>query len=245
VIPLTLDVLPIDQAIALLTRLAGRSATPSSDEQTGVSRIVACCGYLPLAIALAGALLRNHCRWSTRYLADLLATEQERLEHLDVGDRSVQAAFAMSFRHRPAEQRRLFALLGVHPGPQVDLLATAAMTGDTLAETRRSLKTLHNDNLIEETAPDRYRLHDLLRVYARTLAADLTSDDYRSAQGRLLTYYLHAVQTANTFFPAFRASRLPPITAAPTSIVPARGSPSNCPPSALASAPPLPRSTCV
>lgn len=218
VTPLTLDVLPVDQAIALLTRLAGRHSAPGTDEQdeqAGMRRIVGCCGYLPLAISLAGALLRNHPRWSSPHLADLLAVEQERLEHLDVGDRSVRAAFAMSFRHLPAEHQRLFRLLGVHPGPDIDLFATAALTGDTLRETRRGLAGLHADHLIEETTPGRYRLHDLLRVYARTLATDLATDDHQDALDRVVSYYLHTMRVANRYLPVFRTSPLSPVTIIP------------------------------
>jgi hypothetical protein len=43
VTPLTLHVLPADQAIMLL-RLAGRNTTPDPDEQAGMARIVASCG---------------------------------------------------------------------------------------------------------------------------------------------------------------------------------------------------------
>jgi tetratricopeptide (TPR) repeat protein/DNA-binding SARP family transcriptional activator len=210
---LTLTVLPPDQAIELLVRLAGRS--PGSDEQTGIASIVDCCGCLPLAITLAGAQLRSHPAWSTTYLADLLAVEHDRLEHLEVGDRSVRAAFDMSFRHRSAAQQRLFRLLGVHPGPEIDAFAAAALTGDSLGEARRGLAGLHADHLVEETAPGRYRLHDLLRVYARTLATDLAVDDGRDALDRVLTYYQHTVQTANTHLPAFHTVPLPPITTAP------------------------------
>jgi tetratricopeptide (TPR) repeat protein/DNA-binding SARP family transcriptional activator len=207
---LTLDVLPPDQAIALLVRLAGR--TP--DQEAGVARIVAYCGYLPLAITLAGAQLRCHPSWRAGYLADLLAVEHDRLEHLDVGDRSVRATFDMSFRHRPATQQRLFRLLGVHPGPEIDVFATAALTSNSLSAARRGLAGLHADHLVEETAPGRYRLHDLLRVYARTLATDLDPDDRRNALDRVVAYYLHTVQTANTHLPAYHTSPLSPIITA-------------------------------
>lgn len=210
VTPLTLDVLSPDQGLALLVRLSGR--TPLD---TGMARIVDCCGQLPLAITIAGAQLRGHTAWSTSYLADLLAVEHERLEHLDVADRSVRAAFDMSFEHRPAAQQLLFRLLGVHPGPDIDAFATAALVGCSVREARRGLAGLHADHLIEETAPGRYRLHDLLRVYARTLATELDRDDHRDALDRVLTYYQHTVRMANVHLPEFHTSPLPPITTAP------------------------------
>ncbi len=243
VTPLTLTVLPPDQAIVLLVRLAGRD--PASDDETGMARIVDCCGYLPLAITLAGAQLRSHPSWSANYLADLLAVEHERLAHLDVGDRSVRAAFDMSFRYRPTEQQRLFRLLGAHPGPEIDAYATAALTDSSLQDARRGLAGLHADHLIEETTPGRYRLHDLLRVYARTLATDLAVADRRDALDRVLAYYQHTCRSRTPTCPPSTLRRVPRPhqrrhPAWPTSPPRASGWPPNCPPSPPASTMPLP-----
>ncbi|HEX4705103.1 MAG TPA: tetratricopeptide repeat protein [Pseudonocardiaceae bacterium] len=215
VTPLTLDVFSPDQALALLARLSGRTADPGGHDHAGMARVVACCGYLSLAIAIAGAQLRSHPTWSTTYLADLLAIEHERLEHLDVGDRSVRAAFDMSFSHRPTTQQLLFRLLGVHPGPDIDAYATAALADCSVRDARQGLAGLHADHMIEEAAAGRYRLHDLLRVYASTLAADLDPDDRRDAMDRALTYYQYTVRQANTQLPESHTSPLPPITTAP------------------------------
>jgi DNA-binding SARP family transcriptional activator/tetratricopeptide (TPR) repeat protein len=201
--PLTLDVLTPDQSMDLLRRLAD-SAGDRYDEHA-LAEIITRCGHLPLALSLAGAQLRGHPRWTARYLADLLAAEHDRLEHLRAGDRSVAAAFTMSYRHLPTEQQRLFRLLGAHPGPEIDAFATAALADLPLAEARRQLEALHTDHLIEETAPGRYHLHDLMRAYARTL----TGDDDQHALDRVLTYYCHAVQAANTHLPAYQTVTIP------------------------------------
>jgi DNA-binding SARP family transcriptional activator len=66
VTPLTLDVLPPDQAITLLLRLSGRHSTPDPDEHAGMARIVASCGYLPLAITLEQHLPGRPTRRRTR-----------------------------------------------------------------------------------------------------------------------------------------------------------------------------------
>jgi DNA-binding SARP family transcriptional activator len=215
VTPLTLDVLPQDQALALLVRLAGRPLAPDNDKPAGMARIVACCGRLPLAIALAGAQLRCHPSWSATYLADLLTVEHDRLAHLEVGDRSVRAAFDMSFRHRPAPHQRLFRLLGVHPGPDIDAYATAALMGCSPREARRGLAGLHADHVIEETSAGRYRLHDLLRVYARDLAAELDPDDRDAALHRVLGYYQHTVRQATTHLHDVHTAPQAPVTEAP------------------------------
>jgi hypothetical protein len=100
-------------------------------------------------------------------------------------------------------------LLGVHPGPDIDGFATAALAGCPVREARRALAALHADHVIEETAPGRYRLHDLVRVYARALAPD----DHRDALDRVLAYYENTVRQAYTHLPEFHTSPLPPINA--------------------------------
>lgn len=161
---LTLEVLPPEASADLLVKLAGRPA--EHVDRRAVAEIVARCGYLPLAIALAGAQLRTHPRWTPRFLADLLAEEHHRLEHLRAGDRSVAAAFGMSFRQLPADRQRVFRLLGRHPGPEVDAHALARLADITHSEARHQLEALYADHLVQETAPNRYQLHDLVRAYA-------------------------------------------------------------------------------
>ena len=75
----------------------------------------------------------------------------------------------MSYQDLPADRQRLFRRLGLHPGPDIDAYATAALAGVPLGQARQDLDALYTDHLIDEPAPGRYRLHDLIREYARTL----------------------------------------------------------------------------
>jgi hypothetical protein len=162
---LTLGVLPRDQAARLLLTLAARVPTSADADsaasvQTGtaaetgaVARVIELCGHLPLAIALAAGRLRSHPTWSIAYLADLLAQDPDRLEHLAVGDRSIRAAFTVSYQHLTAERQRVFTLLGVHPGPSIDVYALAALADCSLIQARQQLEALHADHLIQEIAP--------------------------------------------------------------------------------------------
>ena len=87
---------------------------------------------------------------------------------------SVAAAFDLSYQDLTADQQRLFRRLGLHPGPDIDAHAAAALDGTTLEAARRGLEGLYDQHLLTEPAPGRYRLHDLLREHAQALAA---SDD--------------------------------------------------------------------
>ena len=206
--PFTLDVLPPSQAAEMLLRIAGRER--HQHDEKAIADIVDRCGYLPLAIAVAAARLRSHPRWTVRYLADLLADARERLDHLHADDRSVTAAIETSFHHLPPARQHLFRLLGLHPGPEIDAYATAALAGCTLTDARRHLDALHADHLIQETSAGRYQLHDLIRAYAATL--EPTDRDH--ALNRVLDYYLYTAATASTRLP--RHNTLPTSTALTT-----------------------------
>ena len=198
--PLPLDTLPPDQAIELFTRLARR---PQDGSDAGTAaKLAGLCDYLPLAIALLAGRLAHHPGWDiTTYTADFAAA-QDRLSELTAGDRpgdpAVAAAFEMSYQDLPEGRQCLFRRLGLHPGPDIDAYATAALAGVPLTQARRDLDALYTDHLIDEPAPGRYRLHDLIREYARTLSTRHDhAADRDQATGKLLDYYQHAAQAAD------------------------------------------------
>ncbi len=106
-------------------------------------------------------------------------------------DLSVAAAFDLSYQDLADDQRRLFRRLGLHPGTDIDAHAAAALDDTTLDAARRGLEGLYGQHLLTDPAPGRYRLHDLLREHARTLAASDDPATREAAAGRLLDYYLH------------------------------------------------------
>ena len=121
----------------------------------------------------------------------------------------MRAVFSWSYRHLDADAARTFRLLGLHPGPDFEPYAAAALTGATVPQARRALDVLARAHLIQPAAPGRYGMHDLLRAYARELAAALDSEDeQRAALTRLFDHYLHTAAAAmDTLFPAERHRR--------------------------------------
>jgi tetratricopeptide (TPR) repeat protein len=192
---LSLGTLPAADAAELFNRLIGARA--GVRELGEVAELVALCGHLPLAIGLVAARLRSHPTWSVRFLADTLRDAQDRLAELRAEDRAVEAAFNLSFRDLSPEQQRLFRRLGLHPGRDIDAHATAALDAIDLAQARRGLEALYDDHLVDEPIRGRYRMHDLVRAYARMLAAGDDPLGNADAAHRLLDYYLHANTTAN------------------------------------------------
>ncbi|GIG90288.1 AfsR/SARP family transcriptional regulator [Plantactinospora endophytica] len=215
---ISLDVLPPDDALTLFHRVLGTGRAP--DPADDVAEVVRLCGYLPLAIRIAAARLRTRPAWTVAHLADRLASRQRRLTELTVGDRSVAAAFALSYQHLGEEQRRTFRFLGLVPGPDFDDFATAAVLGTDLERAGRLLEELVDVHLLQQPAPGRYRFHDLLRVQAEELVRQTDPEpETRAATERLFDYYLHTTGRAAAGWDArgtaFQLTPAYPPTAAP------------------------------
>ena len=204
---LSLDTLPPGEAAVLLARLAGRPDLGPGD--AGVGEITRLCGYLPLAIGMLGRQLAHHPAWAAAGLAADLAAASGRLELMAAENLSVAAAFGLSYQDLTAGQRRLFRRLGLHPGPDIDAYAAAALDDTSLATARRGLEALYDQHLITEPARGRYRLHDLLREHARALAAADDPAARDAATTRLLDYYLHTARAAGQHIPGMVHRRKP------------------------------------
>ena len=118
----------------------------------GVAQLAALCGYLPLAIGMSGRQLAHHPAWTPAGLAADLAAARDRLELMAAENLSVAAAFGLSYADLDDGQQRLFRRLGLHPGPDIDAYAAAALDDTTVAQARRGLEALYDQHLITEPA---------------------------------------------------------------------------------------------
>ena len=186
---INLDVLPDNEAIELLTRLIGEAR--SEAEAEAVRQIVTACGALPLALHIAGQLLSVHPRWPVSRLAEMLADEQKRLDRLAIGDRQVRAAFLVSYQQLTEAEARLFRLLGLHPGPQFSVAAAARLAGIEQSAAAEILERLVLVHLVIEDDSDRFRMHDLLRLFARETCHATDGDaSCHEALRQIMDYYL-------------------------------------------------------
>jgi tetratricopeptide (TPR) repeat protein/transcriptional regulator with XRE-family HTH domain len=192
---ISLDTLPAPEAAGLLVGLAGRPGLGAADP--GVAELARLCGYLPLAVGMVARQLRHHPAWTAAGRAAELAAAASRLELMATENLSVAAAFDLSYADLGPGLRRLFRRLGLHPGPEADGYAAAALDGTDLAAARRGLEALYDRYLLTEPAPGRYRMHDLIREHARALAGrDDPDSDRDRAAARLLDYYQHTAARA-------------------------------------------------
>jgi tetratricopeptide (TPR) repeat protein/transcriptional regulator with XRE-family HTH domain len=215
---ISLDTLPPGDAAALLARLSGRPELASAAGPAG--EIARLCGYLPLAIGMLARQLCHHPAWTAAGLASDLAAARDRLELMHAENLSVAAAFGLSYRDLAGGQRRLFRALGLHPGPDIDAYAAAALTGTGVATARRHLEALYGQHLITEPGPGRYGLHDLVREHARAMTAADDPSARASATGRLLGYYAHTALAASKHIPDWITAQGRPAPGPPPACAP-------------------------
>ncbi|QFZ21315.1 AfsR/SARP family transcriptional regulator [Saccharothrix syringae] len=190
-VPMPLDVLPPDDAVALFTRVVGASRV--AGQRKAVVRAVELCGRLPLAIRIAAARLRDRTTWTVADLVDRLGDQTRRRQFLQVDDRSVMSVIGLSYRYLPASRQRLFRLLSLHPGTDFDAYTAAALAGCSLDQAEYDLDALFDDNLLKQNTTGRFYFHDLVRDCAHQILADAEGEDQRrAALHRLFDYYLYA-----------------------------------------------------
>jgi DNA-binding SARP family transcriptional activator/tetratricopeptide (TPR) repeat protein len=196
---LTLDGLPPAAAIALLRTVAGPERIPLRDP--ALAEIAALCGYLPLALRIAAALVRHHPAWQLGHLAGLLSDRPQRISVLADGERDLGAVFDLSYLNLSSGQQNLLRLLALIPGSDADRYAAAALTATDPATAAGLLEDLVDHNLLIQHVAGRYQFHDLIRAYASDLVAD--GGDGDAAHGRLLDYYRHAAGQADALISRF------------------------------------------
>ncbi|MFI7701891.1 BTAD domain-containing putative transcriptional regulator [Nonomuraea sp. NPDC049480] len=188
--PLTLDLLPPDEAGRLLARRLGQdriTAEPAAAEQ-----IVRRCAGLPLALAIVAARAAIH---PTHPLGALAGDLRDALGALDRAV-DVRAIFSWSYETLGDAAARLFRLVaGLHPGPGSTIDAAASLAGVPASRVRAPLAELSRANLLTEHAPGRYSCHDLLRAYAFELC-EARDADRDAALHRIVDHYVHTAYAA-------------------------------------------------
>jgi DNA-binding SARP family transcriptional activator len=210
--PMTLDLLTREEAHELLTRRLGRDHVER--EAAVIDELIEACARLPLALNIAAAHAALHPTRPLSQFLEELRDAHRRLDTLTTGEAAadIRAVFSWSYRTLTPDSARVFRLLGLHPGPDIDPPATASLTALDPDRTRRALDELTRAHLITERPSGRYTLHDLLRTYAADRAHAQNSDAERDeALRRVIDHYLHTAHTADQLLDSGRpALRLDP-----------------------------------
>jgi tetratricopeptide (TPR) repeat protein len=185
------------EAVSLLrAAIDGEPALP----QELASALANLCGRLPLALRIAAEKISERPNELVELVADL-SDEARRLSLLTLDDddsSEVRAVFSWSYRDLPHDASKLFRLIGLHSGPEISVGAAAALIGQPLRKVSGILGILASAHILEYIGNSRYKMHDLLRLYARERVNEEESADERlHAVRRVLTWYLHVADAAD------------------------------------------------
>lgn len=183
--PLSLGPLSHADAQDLLADLLDVPAARAAD-------LAELCGRLPLALRIAAADLADRPDLDiAAYSKRLAASDRLSSLQIDGADAAVRAVFDSAYEAVPEAARRLFRLLGTAPSPDIAAAAAAHLADTDPEETDRNLERLVAAHLVECHRPGRYRLHDLLRIYAAERAeAEVPRTGRDAAIERLLGWYM-------------------------------------------------------
>ncbi|MCP2243724.1 DNA-binding transcriptional activator of the SARP family [Lentzea aerocolonigenes] len=171
--------LPEDDAIKLL-----------GDDSEAARQVARACDHLPLALTIAAARLRSRPDWTTATFARRLADQRHRLDELNFDDLGVRSSFQLGFEGLNAGSTRAFTLLCCLNVPTVSEQAARALLGQD--DVDRALDPLVDAKLVEPCGPERYRVHDLLRLFG----AEHVNDEKHDALTRALTQYRETLAAA-------------------------------------------------
>ncbi|MFC3996531.1 tetratricopeptide repeat protein [Nocardiopsis sediminis] len=203
-----LDVLESAAAVELLAAVLSADDARSSrtEELTEVARW---CGHLPLALEISAALMVRSPNLTAARLARRLADDSRRLDQLDDGERAVKAVFDLSVERLTPLQARVFALLGLNPGPDISTAAAAVLTGMDADKVEEILEDLAAARLLTAHPDGRWSMHDLLTDHARHHLARRTDTHPETAQMRLLDHYIQLARAAAAHLRALPGDTVP------------------------------------
>ncbi|MGP4112535.1 tetratricopeptide repeat protein [Streptomyces sp. 4N509B] len=160
--------------------------TVASDDADRWRAIAELCDSRPLLLRLVGSALGER---TPAQLADDLAAYGEALD-------PAERALRLRYADQPEAARRLLRRLALAGRASLGARAAAALLDVGQQEATRHLEALHRAGLLRHVRGSRYRLHDLVRRFARARLFDEESDEERSAaQERLIRSYAELADT--------------------------------------------------
>ncbi|MFD5583927.1 helix-turn-helix domain-containing protein [Streptomyces sp. NPDC127063] len=154
-----------EEAVELLTRIVGPDRVRA--EAQAARDLADLCGHLPLAVRIAGQRLLSRPHERLGKLAVRLTAEGRRLDGLQAGNLRVRAAFALSYRQLPPDSALVLRRAALAAGADFSPETAAVLAGLSHDEAVACAEELTDAGLLwSDAAAERYRFHDLLRLYA-------------------------------------------------------------------------------
>lgn len=201
---LELGALTGDESASLLRAVVGAGRVDA--EPAAARSVTESCGHLPLAVRVAANWAATRTNWSLRRLADRLADEDRRLDTLSAGDLRVNSAFSLSYSRLDPAAARMFRLLSLMPGADFSAPPAAVLAGVPLPDAEDVLEELLEAGLLMTSRGDRYRFHDLLRLYAGARHRAEDGEESAAARSLLRSWLLDTAVLAGRWYePGFGA----------------------------------------
>jgi DNA-binding SARP family transcriptional activator len=198
------NVLDADASLDLLARVAGQERVHA--QAAAAAEVAARCGYLPLALRIAGARLAARPHRTIRQLAERLGDETRCLDELRHGDMGIRPSISYTYDTINGQVRQLFRRLALLDIPLFSSWLCAALLDVQLDVAEDLLDELVTAHLIETCGGAsgvhcQYHFHELIRVFARErLAAEEPAAERAAALERAFGALLHLAEQANHRF---------------------------------------------
>ncbi|MGX9919497.1 BTAD domain-containing putative transcriptional regulator [Streptomyces sp. NPDC002248] len=195
-----LGVLPPAEAVDLLGRVVGEERVTAAPADA--VRLAELCDRLPLALRIAAARLASKPHWTVGHLVSRLADERRRLDELSQGGAQVRASFELSYRYLPPQAALLYRRLGLLDVPDFAAWVGGALLDIDTLDAERLMESLVDAQFLDVVGVDatgqlRYRLQNLLRLYARErVYAEESEEEQRAARERVFSSFLTIAEEA-------------------------------------------------
>ncbi|NEA33826.1 helix-turn-helix domain-containing protein [Streptomyces sp. SID13031] len=184
-----------DDSVELLAKIAGRDRVAA--EQDAARSIAQLTGRLPLAVRLIGARLAARPSWPIEHMMTQLHDEHRRLDEFGTGESGVRANIAGTAEFLANSNQKLdrqaaaaLPLVGLPDGSDLSALTAAHLLDVSENAAEQILERLVDLNLLSSALPGRYKMHDLIRTFARERAEQTLSEGARGdALGRVVQHY--------------------------------------------------------
>jgi len=195
-----------EDAIVMLGRLI-----PESQRVLGDLRELAdLCEHIPLALRIVGHRVASRPASSTGDFLVRMRAAEDRLRLLVAGDLAVEAAFALSYDELDGSTAALFRSISVIDGATFDARVAAAINDSNVLDTEEQLDELTDLGLVEARGGNRYRVHDLLRLFgAASHRRESGRHGVADANRRLREWLICSLERGGSWFEPERSPENP------------------------------------
>lgn len=196
------QVLGDDEAIDMLQAVSGRVVRDADRAVAG--EIVRGAGHLPLALRIAGGLLKARPAWTWNDLRERLTGPDGigRIDRFATGRLAVQKTFDLAYGDLGTDPARAYRLLGLAPSPRISRALARVLIDPDPAVAGDLTDDLAARELLQVESDTTLRMHGLLWQRARDLVADDDPALRTQAEGRMTAWALARLD--QDYLPRFR-----------------------------------------